>query len=217
MAREELKIIIAGCGPGSAGYVTMQAHTVVAQAQVLVGAHRLLDLFPPGKALRIVVGGDIPAIIEAIDLHWRNRQTVVLVTGDPGLSSLATPVIKHFGRNNCEVIAGVSSIQVAFARIGLDWLDAKIITIHGRTLQPDFAGLQNVAKMAVLGGQAGMQTWLAGLLQFLGEKNYRVFVCENLTLDNERIYEVADTAKEAVWPDVATRSVILIIKGELLS
>ncbi len=46
MAIEDQSISIVGCGPGSLDYLTPAALRAIEEAEVLVGAIRLLDLFP---------------------------------------------------------------------------------------------------------------------------------------------------------------------------
>ena len=115
-------LVIAGCGPGAVDYVTPVVLRAVERADVLVGASRLLDLFPSCRGEKIAVGADIEKVLNEIEAHRCNKRVVILVTGDPGLCSLARPVLSRFGPEACEVIPGISSVQVAFARIGLDWV-----------------------------------------------------------------------------------------------
>ncbi len=125
-------ITIAGCGPGALEYVTPAALHAIKQAEILVGARRLLESFPEVAAQRIVVGADVPKALDAIAEHLGQRRIVVLVTGDPGLCSLARPVIQRFGRNACRVIPGISSVHAAFASVGIDWFGARILSAHDR-------------------------------------------------------------------------------------
>ena len=46
MALKEHPIIIAGCGPGSPDCLTARARGAIQGAEVLIGARRLLDIFP---------------------------------------------------------------------------------------------------------------------------------------------------------------------------
>lgn len=206
-------IIIAGCGPGSVEYLTPAIRKAVERAEVLVGARRLLDLFPGHRAEKIVVGSDIENILGDIDSRRGSRQIVVLVTGDPGLCSLARPILKRFGRKTCEVIPGISSVQVAFARIGIDWLDARIIDAHGENpdLKPE--SLINEGKIAIFAGRSEAIRWVAGIVKAIG-KGRRVYLCENLTLENEEISQVQPDDLEKM--KASSRSIILIIKEEEL-
>ena len=138
MAMNPPNLSIVGCGPGSALYVTEAARRAVAGADVLAGGKRLMELFPDCHAERILVDADIPAVLEQIAARRAaGRKIAVLVSGDPGLHSLAQNVIRHFGREHCEVVPAVSSVQVAFARLGIDWADARIVSAHGRIPEID--------------------------------------------------------------------------------
>jgi len=184
-----VKIIVCGCGPGSPDYLTPAVHREVAGAVVLVGAQRLLDLFPGSGAEKIPVGADIGGILKIIESLWRRQQVVVLVTGDPGISSLAQPVLKRFGRNACFLIPGISSVQAAFARLGLDWTDAKIIDAHGKNPEYDPDDLGKEKKLAILGGRKEASAWVQACCRCWGD-DYRLFCCENLSLPGERFSEV---------------------------
>jgi precorrin-6y C5,15-methyltransferase (decarboxylating) CbiE subunit len=209
-----MKIAIVGCGPGSPDYLTRSAVRAAQRAEVLVGSQRLLDLFSDADAERLPVGADINLALDLIAAHYENKSVAVLVSGDPGLFSLTKRVIEHFGRDSCEIIAGVSSVQVAFARLGLDWADARIISAHKEN--PDSALLESLKhedKVAVLAGRREAVDWVADLAGMLG-KDRRIFVCENLTLDDEKVREVY--AERLSQLEVGSRTVVLIINSALL-
>ena len=125
MAMNLPHIFVVGCGPGARS-ILPTLRRAVAEAEALVGSRRLLDLFADGgRQERTVVEGDVAAALAAIETHRAaGRRVAVLVSGDPGLFSLARCVAERFGRANCRFIPGVSSVQLAFARLGLDWSDA---------------------------------------------------------------------------------------------
>ena len=80
-----------------------------------------------------------------------------------------------------EVVPAVSSVQVAFARLGLDWADARILSAHGRT--PSDHGAMNLAeadKIAILAGTKEAIRWSAGMAAAL-EASHAAFLGENLT------------------------------------
>ncbi|HEY5461594.1 MAG TPA: precorrin-6y C5,15-methyltransferase (decarboxylating) subunit CbiE [Deferrimonas sp.] len=209
------KIIIVGCGPGAEEYITPAAREGAARADVLIVSQRLKDLFPEVVAERIDSGVDIEGTLDEIAVRRdAGRQVVLLATGDPGIASLAQPVIRRFGRENCEVIPGISSIQVAFARLGLDWREVRIVTAHSRDPEESAADLRPAEKIAILGGRDGSLRWAAGLIPELGEER-RVFLCEELTMPGERIREVRP--EELITLPVSSRAIILVIQGELLS
>jgi cobalt-precorrin-7 (C5)-methyltransferase len=205
-------IVIVGCGPGSPDYLTPLARQAVERAEVLIGASRLLDLFAEHPGERVVVGADMEEVLREIGAR-RHRKVAVLVTGDIGLCSLAQPVLRRFGREACELVPGVSSIQVAFARVGLDWLDARIIDAHGASPDIESGALAEEAKIAILGGKLESLRWVARVARMLGD-GYRIYVCENLTLPEEKIRSVRPAELDGL--DTSSRTVFLLIKETLL-
>lgn len=215
MAVEKKKIIIVGCGPGAESYITPAARAAAAKADVLIVSRRLMGFFPEVAAERIDSGVDIDGTLDEIAArHDAGRQVVLLATGDPGIASLAQPVIRRFGRENCEVIPGISSVQVAFARLGLDWQDARIVTAHSRNPQVSMADLRQAGKIAILGGRPEAIRWTADLIGKLNGDR-RVFLCEELTLPGEQVREV--DADELRRLPVSTRAIVLIIQAEVFT
>lgn len=204
-------IVIAGCGPGNADYLTTAVHKAVSEAEVLVGAPNLLELFPASNALRLNVGADIPAVLKTMENHHA-RRIVVLVSGDSGLFSLARRVQEHFGREQCRLIPGVSSVQVACARLGITWNDLHIVSAHGRTPEATIEELRRWRKIAILAGTRAATKWAADLLELLGDE-YQAMVCENLTLAEERIRPC--TAPALRQATLASRTIIVLLHQEV--
>jgi len=207
-------ILIVGCGPGSAQYVTEAARQAVARTDVLVGSRHLLELFPDCSAERILVEKDIAALLERIAVQRTAKQRIaILVSGDPGLYSLARNVIQYFGREQCEVVPAVSSVQVAFARLGMDWADARILSAHGRIPNIAADDLGRADKIAILAGTTEAIQWSARIASVL-ESSHTAFLGENLTLDGERFQQVAPEQLGKI--DAASLSIVLIIQRSLL-
>lgn len=204
-------ITIVGCGPGSRDFLTSAARKAIARAGVLVGAERLLKPWRRRRVHRIRVGKDIPHVLNEMEaLLAKRRRIAVLVTGDPGIFSLAQPVLKHFGRARCRVIPGVSSVQVAFARLGLDWSDARILSAHDRAPRTTPSALRRAAKIAILAGSPRAWPWLRQYLARMS-RSHRIFLCEDLTLKSERVREMKPRALARL--PVSSLSVILLIRN----
>jgi len=207
-------LVIVGCGPGDGDYLTAVARKAVEGAEVLVGADHLLALFSEVGSRRIEVTGSMAVVLEQLE-PLRDLQICVLVSGDSGLFSLAQLVIGRFGRENCRVIPGVSSVQVAFSRLALSWSSALLISAHGRLPQQSTAELSAYDRIALLAGDSAAINWTADRLAELGDA-YLVVSCENLTLDDETIrqFVTADVLRRAAFP---SRTVLLLLKKELLT
>ena len=208
------KIIIVGCGPEQNPTSRPRRGTPRQEADVLIVSRRLQELFPEIVAERIDSGTDVEGTIETMAARRdAGLQVVLLATGDPGIASLAQPVVRHFGRENCEVIPGISSVQVAFARLGVGWEDARIVSAHSRDPEEPAADLRDADKLAILGGREGSLRWAAHLIKEMDGR--RVFLCEELTLPDEKVREVR--ADELTEVPVSSRAIILVIKEELLT
>lgn len=206
-------ITIVGCGPGAPDYLTPAAVDAAETADVVFGASRLLDLFPNISAETIPVTGPLGDVLARVEERASAGECVaVLVTGDPGVHSLARPVIKRVGRENCRLVAGVSSIQVAFAAVGCAWENVRIISAHHQkpSVGPD--ELRQHGRLAVLLGADNAVEWVASMAS--GLESHRCFLCEHLTLPGERVREVDAETLRVVDP--ADRAVILLINRELI-
>jgi cobalt-precorrin-7 (C5)-methyltransferase len=206
------KLTIVGCGPGSPDYLTVAGRRAIDNATVLAGSPRLLELYGTASQKHIRLGADMEAVLDEIDLIRGGEKVVVLVSGDPGLCSLAAPVLRRFGKDECDVIPAVSSVQLAFARLGLDWLDARIISAHKDI--PDLApeDMSASGNIAILAGHRRSQSWIAELAEAL-EHERSIVVCENLSIKDERIRRVS--AAEFRSLDLSTRTIVLLLKEDL--
>lgn len=203
----EKELTIVGCGPGSLSYMTGAALDAVRVAEVLIGAQRLMEMFPDAAAERIVLSGNYDRVLDLVCGYLGRKRVALLVTGDPGLHSAAKKVIERFGRTACRVIPGISSVQTAFARIGIDWQNARIISAHTRN--PEITtSIREQKKIAVLAGGEGSRSWLQDLAGLLGD-DFQVFLCSDLTLENEKVEPMPAEALVAV--PLPSRSIILFI------
>ena len=110
---------------------------------------------------------------------------VVLASGDPLFYGIGTRLIAHFGRDNVQVIPGVSAVQYLCARAGIDMNDMWLTSSHGRDVCFDELARQRKVAM-VTDGRCGPRE-IAAQLAARG-KGYRWMVIgENLAMDNERI------------------------------
>ncbi len=192
MAKESVnKVIIVGCGPGSKKYLTGHAMQQINNAEVLIGSRRLLSLFPDAEADTFLLNNNYKLLITRIVSLSKRKKVVVLVSGDPGFFSYAKLIIDKIGIENCEVIPGISSVQLAFAKIGRTWNDACFVSLHGRSgkLASVVKRIMDNEKVAVLTDNSNNVKLIARKLLDAGIKDRKIYVCENLSLEKERIRE----------------------------
>jgi precorrin-6y C5,15-methyltransferase (decarboxylating) CbiE subunit len=130
---------IIGLGPGTLEHLTNEAVIAISNSDVLVASARMLEaanLSPLAKRVELPASGMAQAVVEVLERESRSGEVALLVSGDPGFYSLAKKVIGHFGRDNVNIIPGVSALQILAARIGRSWVNVVSDTLHGREL-PD--------------------------------------------------------------------------------
>ncbi len=208
----EKPITIIGCGPGATEYLTEAGRMAARKADCRIGSKKLLRLFADCGGEQVEIGAGVDLAINEIGKRYGKGKVAVLVSGDPGVCSLAKPIIKKFGIENCHVIPGISSVQLAFARLGVEWYDARIISAHNSDPEIAFLELAKEKKIAVLAGREGAIAWIARLAEEIGT-GYDIYVCEELSTANEKITKVAP--KELDGYKASTMAVALFIGREL--
>lgn len=183
------KVYIVGIGPGSEEYVLPIAKKAIEHADCLIGAKRLLSVFKYPDKEKIYLEGKFGRAISVIKEKRKTKNIAVLVSGDPGLYSFSANIARHFKKSEYEVIPGISSLQLAFARIKESWHDTEIVSIHGRPL----TGLINKAlapkKLFLFTDGDFSPNKIASYLLNRGPGNRKAFVFENLSYPDERIIE----------------------------
>ncbi|MGW5327791.1 precorrin-6y C5,15-methyltransferase (decarboxylating) subunit CbiE [Streptomyces sp. NPDC004014] len=126
---------------------------VLAGAALVVGGRRHLDAVDlPAGAGRIVLGPLAPALDAIGEFADRGLPVVVLASGDPGFFGIVRALAERFGPGRLDVRPGVSSVAAAFARLGLPWDDAVVVSAHGRDLRTAVNACRAHPKVAVLTG-----------------------------------------------------------------
>lgn len=113
----------------------------------------------------------------------------VLASGDPGFFGILRLLAERFGPGMLEVRPAPSSVALAFARVGLPWDDALVVSAHGRDPRPAVAACLAHPKVAVLCGPGAGPAALAGALAGAGCADRDLVVCERLAGPDERVVE----------------------------
>jgi cobalt-precorrin-7 (C5)-methyltransferase len=192
------KISIVGAGPGSEDYVTPIAKKTVQNASVIIGAERALVLFADdikGETMKLTAKTMHASLKQAVELAQKGKSVVVLSTGDPGFSGLLKTFSKVAeGRDvEIEVVPGISSVQVCAARLGMPWDETEMFTFHEGATAEERERLAKTVKsgrtvMLLPDAKSFSPADVATFLITKGvDPHTTAFVCENLTLSDERI------------------------------
>lgn len=193
------KLNIVGVGPGSADYLTPVAKKAVQQAVVVVGSQRSIDLLRAdinGEAVVFTAKTLRDTLKGAAESLKMGKNVALLSVGDPGFSGLLHTIIESglFQIDDLEVIPGISSIQACAARLKINWEGACLFSFHdGKVTEQDkkelLACLKSGKTAMVLPDQKAFTSEnIADFLVKSGlDKKTPVYVCENLTLSEEKV------------------------------
>lgn len=180
-----------GCGPGAAEYVTPRVQIIAQHSQILVGCPRSLALFSSSAATQWVYQNNLEDLLQRVqEALAAGLRIAWLCTGDTSLFSVARLVRQKVGHEHCRLEPGVSSVQLACARLGLDWARLRIISAHGRfPLWPEPAELVGIQSVAIL---AGSPQCLQSICDWAEQHTQysQLWVCADLSLAEEHIQSI---------------------------
>jgi precorrin-6B C5,15-methyltransferase / cobalt-precorrin-6B C5,C15-methyltransferase len=184
-----------------------QAEAALAGATLVVGARRHLAAVPvltaPSRARTMVLGELAPAL-DALAAH--HGDAVVLASGDPGFFGIVR-ALRERGLT-FTVLPAVSSVALAFARAGLAWDDAVVVSAHGRDPRTAVNVCRAHPKVAVLTGPGCGPAQIGAALDGWDR---RLIVAEHLGSDAERVTECSPAeAASRTWADP---NVVLVLAG----
>ena len=202
----EAPVVVAGVAGDRLGHDAVAA---AAAADLVVAAPRLLALLPTAPTRALAVEGDLGAVVEAVATE--PGRVCVLASGDPGFFGIVRPLAERLGPGALDVRPAPSSVALAFARLGVAWDDAAVVSAHGRSLADAARVAAAAAKAAVLVSPASPPEALGRQLLALGARHRRVAVCSRLAMQGERV-DVTDLAGLAAgrWDPFA---VVLLLDG----
>jgi cobalt-precorrin-7 (C5)-methyltransferase len=191
-----MKIIGVGCGPGM---LTEQAIREISRAATIYGSHRAIEL----AQSHISFGCAVKTIDDFKNLKELPVDAVILSTGDPMLAGL--------GYLAGEVIPGISSLQVAAARLHIPISRVSVVVAHGKGHEK---GMQDTIEEL----KRGKIVFLLADPKFNVQDLYarlttlslpmKVALCENLGYPSERII-----IQDIQSPPLPTESLYSLVIG----
>lgn len=155
--------------------------TWIQESELLIGGERHLDFFPDFLGEKMILKGGLKGLTDR--LQKETKKTVVLASGDPMFYGIGGFLAK---KCRVEIWPQVSSIQLAFAKMGESWQDAYLTSIHGRSIKGLAQRMDGKDKVALLTDQENSPNRIAKYLLSFGMAEYKAFIGENLGSANER-------------------------------
>lgn len=164
--------------------LTAEALELIIEADILIGAKRLINEFSHMNKLRYnaYLSNDILEIMEKTDAE----KIAILVSGDVGFYSAAEKLVDVLNDYGPNLVSGISSVSYFFAKCSLPWKDANLISCHGIDTNIVSSVRRNRYTFALTG--KNIPELQKELVKY-GFSDLKVWIGENLGSDDESIQE----------------------------
>ncbi|GAB4277531.1 MAG: bifunctional cobalt-precorrin-7 (C(5))-methyltransferase/cobalt-precorrin-6B (C(15))-methyltransferase [Deferrisomatales bacterium] len=202
------RVHVIGVAPG-ARELPAEAAEAVRCCALLAGARRHLELVDgfAGEVLPFEEG-----LVRAVDRAAEPDAgpAALLASGDPGFFGIAATVLRRVPREAVRIWPAVSSMQLAFARAGESWSDARFVSLHGRPLET-LAPALGAPKVGLFTDATNRPDRIAAFLEEAGWGDLEMVVAEDLGMATERLRRGPPGAFRA-WAG-SDLNVVLLIGG----
>lgn len=180
-----MKIKIVGIGMDGDKTLTNEAKTAIENAEVLIGASRVLEPF--SELHKITFSSWRPEEISDFLSGNNFENAAILVSGDCGFFSAAQTLSELFPNAETEIISGISTPVYFCAKIKKPWQSMKFVSLHGAEGNVVRHVCENERCFFLLGGSVTPSEICRKLCEYNMEKT-RVYIGENLAYPSEKIY-----------------------------
>lgn len=162
LQKEEMQIILAGIGMGNENCLTKEVRKAIGEADILLGAKRLLADFCPKQEKQPFYRAEeiIPYLrkIQEKNPFMESRNVVILFSGDSGFysgcRSLYVALEKEIQERrlmaSLHILPGISSVSYLASCIGESYHDVPVYSMHGKKLCNLIHKIKSSPKMFLL-------------------------------------------------------------------
>ena len=203
--KEDTFISLIGVGMGNPDGLTLEAKQAVYEADVLIGAARLLQIFEDHKGVKhaLYLPKDVLPLIQKIQKEEKKAKKIaVLFSGDASFFSGADAMNKALSEavergeitGRVRILPGISSVAYLSAKTGISYSDAVILSMHGRELNNMVRRVMHLPKIFVLLSGAEDVRNLSEKLTAAGLGDVKITLGKNLSYADEKIvvYKAAE-------------------------
>lgn len=203
-----MQVNLIALGGGTAETITAECLSALEQADLIIGAKRLLEHLPKGCTENRKAAVKAEEILKVLQESSAGHACVVF-SGDTGFYSGAKKLLPLLDGFSVQILPGISSVQLLAARLGRPWQDWHLVSAHGVDCNAVHGVMEGKETFFLTGG-----TWtpaaLCRQLAAAGLGGLQVTVGENLSYPEEKI--TCGTAEELAEKDFSTLSVLLAEK-----
>ena len=159
-----MNVTLIGMGSGQPENLTLQGLAALRQADLILGARRLLAVLPAGCTENRAAAYRPDEVAELLQTSGAEN-AVLVYSGDTGFYSGASSMMEKLEALGvrARVLPGLSSIQLLAAALGRPWQGWNLVSAHGRTCDPVAECMQGRPTFFLTGGSEDPATLCAQL------------------------------------------------------
>lgn len=203
-----------GMGSGQPENLTLQGLAALRQADLILGARRLLAVLPAGCTENRAAAYRPDEVAELLQTSGAEN-AVLVYSGDTGFYSGASSMMEKLEALGvrARVLPGLSSIQLLAAALGRPWQGWNLVSAHGRTCDPVAECMQGRPTFFLTGGSEDPAT-LCAQLAAEGFGDVQGVVGQCLGTPEEKLFR--GSVKELAAGRFNSLSVLLVEAAEVL-
>lgn len=209
-----MNVTLIGMGSGQPENLTLQGLAALRQADLILGARRLLAVLPAGCTENRAAAYRPDEVAELLQASGAEN-AVLVYSGDTGFYSGASSMIEKLEALGvrARVLPGLSSIQLLAAALGRPWQGWNLVSAHGRTCDPVAECMQGRPTFFLTGGSEDPAT-LCAQLTAEGFGDVQGVVGQCLGTPEEKLFR--GSVKELAAGRFNSLSVLLVEAAEVL-
>lgn len=209
-----MNVTLIGMGSGQPENLTLQGLAALRQADLILGARRLLAVLPAGCTENRAAAYRPDEVAELLQTSGAEN-AVLVYSGDTGFYSGASSMLEKLEALGvrARVLPGLSSIQLLAAALGRPWQEWNLVSAHGRTCDPVAECMQGRPTFFLTGGSEDPAT-LCAQLAAEGFGDVQGVVGQCLGTPEEKLFR--GSVKELAAGRFNSLSVLLVEAAEVL-
>lgn len=209
-----MNVTLIGMGSGQPENLTLQGLAALRQADLILGARRLLAVLPAGCTESRAAAYRPDEVAELLQTSGAEN-AVLVYSGDTGFYSGASSMMEKLEALGvrARVLPGLSSIQLLAAALGRPWQGWNLVSAHGRTCDPVAECMQGRPTFFLTGGSEDPAT-LCAQLAAEGFGDVQGVVGQCLGTPEEKLFR--SSVKELAAGRFNSLSVLLVEAAEVL-
>lgn len=187
------------------------AHSLLMQAEIVVGGARHLAMLPPDdRREKLLWTTPITTTIEQI-IHHRGQSVCILASGDPMCHGIGVTLTKHLPIEEMIIVPTVSAFSLACARLGWSLAEVETFSLTNRPTAVIACALYPGARLLVLSADKNSPEKVANFLRQRGFGKSQLTVLERMGgVQERRIDGVAATWEATELADLNTIAVLCV-------